>query len=218
MANRVLGVVIAVATMLTFLYISAFAADPPEQQAEVDTNFACYSCHSKKEITPWITQTWLESMHAKYGVKCPACHGNHEAGFDSPEFTALPGPDKCAPCHPVRVKETLAGKHAGSVKCTSCHPRHSFSLKVARNPMICSTCHLGSAHVQGYGKSKMGVIYETEGAGRSATCETCHMPGKNHNISDTLQNRELMLKICNQCHSASFAGRVLSSGAFKTHW
>jgi hypothetical protein len=184
----------------------------------VDTDFACYNCHSKKEITPWITTTWAESVHAAKGIKCPACHGNHDAGFDSPEFTALPGPDKCMGCHPLRVKEMMASKHNKTAKCTSCHPRHSFSLKVARNPAICMTCHLNSAHAQGYKNSKMGVVYETLGAGNGATCQTCHMPDKVHNVNLTLENKELMLKVCNQCHSASFAGEVLTSGSFKTHW
>jgi len=196
---------------------SAWCADfmvPPG----VDTNFSCYGCHSKKEITPWITMTWAVSMHAAKGVKCNDCHGNHDAGFDSPDFTAHPGPEKCAGCHPVRVKETMASKHGGAIKCTSCHPRHTFSLRVARDPAICETCHLNSAHVQGYGKSKMGVVYQVMGMGYSATCETCHMPDKNHNVNTTLDNKELMLKACNQCHSASFAGEVLKGGTFKAHW
>jgi len=184
----------------------------------VDTNFACYTCHNKKEITPWITMTWRESLHAAMGVKCYDCHGDHDDGFDSPKFTALPGPDKCMPCHPLRVKEMMASKHAGTTKCTSCHTRHTFSLKVARNPAICMTCHLTSAHVQGYKNSKMGVVFDTLGAGYSATCQTCHMPDKEHNVNITLDNRELMLKICNQCHSASFAGQALTGGGFKMHW
>jgi predicted CXXCH cytochrome family protein len=197
---------------------AAAEAQAPATPGAVDTNFSCYACHSKKEITPWITKTWAESRHAAVGVKCPDCHGNHDAGFDSKEFTPLPGPDKCAKCHPIRVKELLASKHAGSTKCTSCHPRHTFSLKVAKNPRICITCHTGSAHVQSYLNSKMGVVYETLGPGAAATCETCHMPDKTHNVNLTIDNKEQMLKVCNQCHSASFAGEVLSTGSFKSHW
>ncbi|HLB25052.1 MAG TPA: multiheme c-type cytochrome [Nitrospirota bacterium] len=192
----------------------AGAADP----SAVDTDFPCYQCHVKKEITPWVAATWAESLHALRGVKCPDCHGNHDSGFDSPEFTALPKSDKCMKCHPIRVKETLAGKHANVTKCTSCHPRHTFSLQVARNPEICMTCHLGSSHVQSYVRSKMGVVYRTLGPRYSATCQTCHMPDRDHNVNDTVSNRELMLKVCNQCHAASFAGRVLSEGSLKVHW
>lgn len=196
----------------------AWCAKEASPAAAVDTKFDCYQCHNKKEITPWITMTWAESLHAKKGVKCPDCHGNHDSGFDSVEFTARPKSDKCMPCHPLKVKEVMASKHSGAVKCTSCHPRHTFSLEVARNPMICATCHLDSTHVQGYSKSKMGVVYETLDSNYSATCQTCHMPDGSHDVDMTLDNRELMLKVCNKCHSASFAGEVLSSGRFKTHW
>ena len=214
--------------LLTVSALPSLAAEPSAPPAPaaavavpvpvVDTNFACYQCHSKKEITPWITKTWAESLHAARGVKCPDCHGNHDAGFDSKEFTPLPGPDKCAKCHPIRVKEMMSSKHAGTTKCTSCHPRHTFSLNVARNPKICTTCHTGSAHVQSYLNSKMGVVYESLGMGSAATCQTCHMPERTHNVNLTIDNKELMLKVCNQCHSASFAGEVLSTGSFKSHW
>jgi hypothetical protein len=223
---------LAFIVLAAFAYQPALAADgaPSEQPAPaaaasqptpapaggLDTSFACYQCHVK--ITPWITKTWLASKHAEKGIKCQDCHGNHDGGFDSPDFTPRPGPDKCSKCHPIRIKESLAGKHAGVTKCTSCHPRHTFSLRVARNPKICGTCHLGSAHVQSYWTSKMGVVYETEGAGFSATCQTCHMSDREHNVDSTLNNKDLMLKVCNTCHSASFAGKAMSSGSFKSHW
>jgi hypothetical protein len=218
-ASLLLAVLSLLFFTLSFAHpaLSADEAAPPAKGG-VDTNFACFGCHSKKEITPWITRTWAESLHAAKGVKCPDCHGNHDLGFDSKDFTALPGPEVCMKCHPLKVKETLASKHSGVVKCTSCHPRHTFSLAVARNPEICMTCHVGSNHVQSYSRSKMGVVYRTMGPGYSATCQTCHMPDKDHNVNDTIENKELMLKVCNACHSASFAGKVLSEGAFRTHW
>ncbi len=206
---------------VSFMFMAVSCPDNPawaDEGQAVKTDFSCYQCHSKKEITPWITKTWSESAHARKGVLCSDCHGNHDQGFDSAEFTALPGPEVCRECHPLKVKETLAGAHAAVVKCTSCHPRHTFSLNVAKNPMICSTCHSGDLHVDGYKTSKMGVIYMTEGPGSAATCQTCHMPEGQHDVSRTLKNRDEMLKICNECHSASFAGEVLKSGSFKTHW
>jgi len=204
----------AVLTVTPFSYAEELQRTAP---AAVDTNFPCYACHSKKEITPWITKTWAESAHAAHGIKCPECHGNHDAGFDSPQFTALPGPDKCIKCHPVHVKEIMASVHNG-VKCTACHPRHTFSLKVARDPEICATCHLTSQHAQGYRRSKMGVVFSALGPGYSATCQTCHMQDANHNVNISVENRDVMLKTCNRCHSASFAGRVMSKGLFKAHW
>ncbi|MBI5190087.1 MAG: cytochrome c3 family protein [Nitrospirae bacterium] len=210
---------IAAAIIFTFgLAGAATAEEIPASPIGVDTEFSCYQCHGKKEITPWIAMTWSESKHARGGVKCDSCHGNHDKGFDSGEFTPLPGPEKCAPCHPINVKQTLAGKHAGLVKCSSCHPRHTFSLEVAQDPLICMTCHLESKHVQGYRNSKMGAVYRVLGPGMSATCVTCHMPDGEHNVSLTLKNPELMLKVCNQCHSGAFAGEVLKTGKFNLHW
>jgi len=205
-------------TLAAVLFLTITNPALPARGAEVNTNFDCYQCHSKKEITPWITQTWAGSKHAAEGVMCGDCHGNHDGGFDTPDFTALPGPDVCQKCHPLNVKDTMSSAHAKVTKCTSCHPRHTFSLNVARNPRICSTCHSGNRHVDGYANSKMGVVYTTEGPGNSATCQTCHMPEGTHNVDLTIKNRDEMLKVCNRCHSASFAGKALAEGNLVIHW
>jgi hypothetical protein len=47
--------------------------------------------------------------------------------------------------------------------CSSCHPRHSFSIKVARKPYTCGQCHL-DPDVPAYNiykESKHGTLYET---------------------------------------------------------
>lgn len=203
-----------VAVIMLVCGFSAFA-----EEAEVTPSgaFSCYECHSKGGVTPWIATTWAGSRHAQTGVICSKCHGDHDSGFDSETFIPKPGPDICGECHPLRVKEAQAGPH-NMVKCTSCHPRHSFSLNVAKNPDICTTCHYGGGHVDGYARSKMGVIYKTEGPDAAATCQTCHMPGGTHDVSKTLADESAMLKVCNECHSASFAGRVLSGETFSSHW
>lgn len=47
--------------------------------------------------------------------------------------------------------------------CTSCHPRHSFSIEVARRPEVCSECHKGPdvPAYSVYSVSKHGNIYNT---------------------------------------------------------
>lgn len=75
--------------------------------------------------------------------------------------------------------------------CASCHPRHSFSIEVARKPYTCAQCHL-EPDVPAYNvykESKHGNIFESVGehvwnfdnvpwqVGRdftSPTCATCH--------------------------------------------
>ncbi len=79
----------------------------------------------------------------------------------------------------------------GSIgSCTSCHPRHGFSIKVARKPYTCGQCHLDPdvPAYNVYKESKHGTLYETfedkwnfEAVpwvlGRdfkAPTCATCH--------------------------------------------
>ncbi len=75
--------------------------------------------------------------------------------------------------------------------CTSCHPRHSFSIEVARKPHTCAQCHL-EPDVPAwnvYAASKHGNIYLSRGRewdfdavpwriGKdftAPTCATCHV-------------------------------------------
>ncbi len=75
--------------------------------------------------------------------------------------------------------------------CTSCHPRHQFSIKVARSPATCSKCHKGPdvPAYPVYMVSKHGNIYSSLGEGwnftnvpwkigvdfTAPTCATCHV-------------------------------------------
>ncbi len=74
--------------------------------------------------------------------------------------------------------------------CSSCHPRHSFSIEIARKPYTCGQCHLepGVPAYNVYKESKHGNIYESKKqewnfsnvpwvAGKdfnAPTCATCH--------------------------------------------
>ncbi len=74
--------------------------------------------------------------------------------------------------------------------CTACHPRHSFSIEIARKPYTCGQCHL-EPDVPAYNvykESKHGNIYESKHREwnfgnvpwvvgkdfKSPTCATCH--------------------------------------------
>jgi hypothetical protein len=74
--------------------------------------------------------------------------------------------------------------------CTGCHPRHGFSLEVARKPYTCAQCHLDPdvPAWNVYKESKHGNIFFAEGHEydweavpwvvgedfRAPTCATCH--------------------------------------------
>ena len=75
--------------------------------------------------------------------------------------------------------------------CASCHPRHSFSIAVARKPYTCAECHKGPdvPAYKVYMVSKHGNIYYSQGSkwnfkavpwvvGKdftAPTCATCHV-------------------------------------------
>jgi hydroxylamine dehydrogenase len=77
-----------------------------------------------------------------------------------------------------------------SGSCTACHPRHSFSIEIARQPHTCEQCHLEPdvPAYNIYAESKHGNIFETKkekwnwenipwklGIDYTApTCATCH--------------------------------------------
>lgn len=75
--------------------------------------------------------------------------------------------------------------------CTSCHPRHEFSIETARKPYTCSECHKGPdvPAYKVYEVSKHGNIFKSKSGGFNfehvpwivgedftvPTCATCHV-------------------------------------------
>ncbi|WP_306534568.1 multiheme c-type cytochrome [Geobacter sp.] len=91
----------------------------------------------------------------------------------------------CSACHKIGDKAATELKRYGSGACDSCHTRHSFSVKEAKDPRACRTCHMGFDHPQWemWQTSKHGTIWEIEPTtGRAPTCQTCHMPDGNHGV------------------------------------
>jgi Cytochrome c3 len=139
----------------------------------------CLQCHSVSQ-TSFAAADWQESLHARAGVTCAACHGSHEA-----DFVPRPGPERCILCHAQEVEEFLASKHgpknAPGMRCVSCHEAHATDRGLAGRLQICLGCHLGSSHVQGFPESRMGLVLAEQppdptGKLRAADCVTCHMP------------------------------------------
>jgi hypothetical protein len=92
----------------------------------------------------------------------------------------------CSACHKVGEKNASDLKRYGTSACDSCHTRHSFSVKEARDPKACRTCHMGFDHPQWemWQTSKHGTIWEIEPTtGRAPTCQTCHMPEGKHDVN-----------------------------------
>lgn len=132
-------------------------------ESAVETrNDACYACHGTEVRV--IGERVIESEFGEVTV---------------PELTGWPNQG--------------VGRHnpdGSRGACTSCHPRHGFSLAVARNPNTCAQCHLEPdvPAFEVYRESKHGNIFFAEGQGydmeavpwvpgrdfRAPTCVTCH--------------------------------------------
>jgi len=105
----------------------------------------------------------------------------------------------CGGCHKIGVKgdqekggQKKARFESGNASCDACHTRHVFSVKEARQPQACQTCHTGGAYAEWetYSTSKHGVRFLLQQArimpaGSAApSCQTCHMQDGNHEVRE----------------------------------
>jgi len=171
----------------------------------------CSDCHggnhkSKDDVDQLTTVT---------AATCSECHdtqfeqyskGKHSMAWAAykamPTTHALPmalsgGMKGCGGCHKIGLKsdeEITALKAQGSVfghaSCDACHTRHTFSVKEAREPQACQTCHMGFDHPQWemWSSSKHGVRYLLKQSGilsaetPAPSCQTCHMVDGDHEV------------------------------------
>ncbi|MDR4509127.1 MAG: hydroxylamine oxidase [Candidatus Brocadiaceae bacterium] len=122
----------------------------------------CYACHGTE-----VTVKGLKKISTNFGE------------IEVPDLTNWPnqGVGRINP----------DGSHGA---CTSCHPRHGFSIEIARKPYTCSQCHLEPdvPSFEVYSESKHGNIFcSTEHLWnwsnvpwiigkdfKAPTCATCH--------------------------------------------
>ncbi len=214
-----------------------------KRSAHFGADVSCEDCHGEDHEAMFgqdgevSAEVCAATCHAKeYEQFKRSGHSESKAGRRSDLLTMYPG--RVGGC------ELDSGCHAsrkvhddGSAgKCSICHPSHSFSMEVTRDPAICVTCHSGSnnTEVTEYEKSIHGVLYRTGGEEvGGVTCVTCHMPGGRHdedfNLTDVefrpgdgplhfvktmpeaefQEKREAMLALCTPCHGAKLAKRAL---------
>ncbi len=155
-------------------------------KARTVTAGTCATCHAEqfdqfetsKHALAWAAMKAMPTTHWKPmelidGMK--GCGGCHKIGLKGPEEIE-------------RLKELGSG--FGFASCDACHTRHTFSVKEAREPEACATCHMGFDHPQWemWSTSKHGVRHMLKRAGAlpadaaAPTCQTCHMPEGNHDV------------------------------------
>lgn len=172
---------------------------------------SCSVCHGAKHMSEEDTDL-VTPVNAD---KCATCHqiqgdqfkaGKHAKAWAA--MKAMPtahwqpmalteGMKGCGGCHKLGIKsqeEVKALKEEGSgfglASCDACHTRHTFSVREAKQPQACQTCHMGFDHPQWemYSSSKHGVRYLLKQNGilpdtaMAPTCQTCHMQEGNHKV------------------------------------
>jgi hypothetical protein len=262
-----------------------------------DVDVGCADCHGDKhQATNDVAQVKIPTPET-----CAQCHelqvtqfkkGKHALAWAAMKamptihwqpMTMTEGMKGCGGCHKVGLKSEQeiadlkkAGAGFGLASCDACHTRHTFSVKEARQPQACQTCHMGFDHPQWemYSASKHGVRSNLKQMGLIATnaaaptCQTCHMNQGHHGVDtswgflavrlpmpedkewaadratilqglgvldprgkptprldvvkaakvaklnqeDWQKERDVMLGICNQCHSGNFAKEQLVQG------
>ena len=156
-------------------------------KAVLPTPDTCAQCHARqvaqykgsKHALAWAAMMAMPTFHYQ-----PAVLTDGQKG--------------CGGCHSIGLKEAadqkavakVAGRNWGSGACDSCHTRHTFSVKEAKEPQACKSCHMGFDHPQWemYDSSKHGVRHELVQLGAlpkdasAPTCQTCHMQGGDHGV------------------------------------
>lgn len=152
----------------------------------IPTPATCGECHDTqvnqftkgKHALAWTAMKAMPTIHHQPtalidGMK--GCGGCHKIGLKSDEEVK-------------KLKEEGSG--FGLASCDACHTRHTFSVKEARQPQACQTCHMGFDHPQWemYSSSKHGVRYLLKQNGTlpestpAPTCQDCHMQEGNHEV------------------------------------
>ena len=183
----------------------------------------CYECHEAKE-GDFDAQRCPESdiLIGRHPTPkdCARCHKQEVKEFEESkhahQFWLIKNADRAVFEFPIATKHGCEECHQigniwpdGSVgECDVCHPKHSFSIEVARQPETCGECHMGPdhPHIEIYLESKHGNIFKAKGKNwdlgydsrnhaqipfESPVCTTCHMDGNKtqdftHNVSARL--------------------------------
>lgn len=155
-------------------------------KASIPTPETCAKCHEDR------VKQYKKGKHAAAWAAMkamPTAHHQPAAMMD--------GMKGCGGCHKIGLKTAdeikglkKQGRGFGVASCDACHTRHTFSVKEARSPQACQTCHMGFDHPQWemWSSSKHGVRALLKQNGTlhkdtpAPTCQTCHMPDGDHEV------------------------------------
>ena len=150
-------------------------------KAELPTINTCKKCHEEQ------VEQYMSGKHA-LGL-LPVTSLPHFSHAQPTAFIA--GQKGCNGCHNLGITDEHVRQseyrkyYKYGMDCQNCHTRHAFSVKEAKRPEACNSCHTGFDHAQWemWYHSKHGAAYMTDPeAHRGPTCQDCHMEHGNHRV------------------------------------
>ncbi len=156
------------------------------EKVQLPTPETCAECHEER------VEQYKKGKHAVAWAAMKAMPTAHMQ-----PMALMDGMKGCGGCHKIglkteeEIKELKKdGAGFGVASCDACHTRHIFSVKEARQPQACQTCHMGFDHPQWemYSSSKHGVRYLLKQNGTlpetvaAPTCQSCHMQEGDHAV------------------------------------
>jgi DmsE family decaheme c-type cytochrome len=118
--------------------------DPQLKQASITDT--CVACH-KTEVMKLQRSGHMPVREGK--MECTTCHNPHGSTNVGMLNTGNWVTDFCVSCHTEKRGPFLWEHAAGREACNTCHDPHGSNnerLLVAKLPMLCQRCHIGSRH------------------------------------------------------------------------
>jgi DmsE family decaheme c-type cytochrome len=146
----------------------------------------CASCHRPQVLK----MSRVSHMPITEGqMTCSSCHNPH--GSTNVRLLKVGNwvNESCVSCHTEKRGPFLFEHAAGRESCISCHDPHGSSsekMLVARPPMLCQRCHIGSRHPSSIYDGVALQARSNRLIGRG--CVNCHQQihGSNHPSGQTL--------------------------------
>jgi DmsE family decaheme c-type cytochrome len=146
----------------------------------------CATCH-KTQVNKIRRVSHMPVFEGR--MECSSCHNPH--GATNVRLLRVGNwiNESCVSCHAEKRGPFLFEHAAGRESCVSCHDPHGSTndrMLVARPPMLCQRCHIGTRHPSTIYDNKAVQAKSNRIIGRG--CVNCHQQihGSNHPSGQSL--------------------------------